>query len=207
MTRPLVTTFPSDEQRATVALLRSHYPPGSGMRVGKVHPDGWMRVELPAAEVGVWHHFVHRDGTVRRALTVNPSPLFTDHIESKEEPDMPNPKPQPQQRRQAPPKQRAPQQQPQPQPQQQSDDGGGGGTEWQEDPGWSSLFYRPDAVDQQPMFTGQGLDPEGLPIEVAIWKRYSRNGKPYLRMHVQWPYVEDAPAEADPGPASDDWAF
>jgi hypothetical protein len=63
--------------------------------------------------------------------------------------------------------------------------------EYTEDPGWGSLFHRPDNEGNQPAYTGQGLDIDGNPIELAIWIRKSRNGKKYLRIHIQEPYEAD----------------
>ena len=68
--------------------------------------------------------------------------------------------------------------------------------EYQEEPGWGSLFHRPDNEGNQPQYTGQGLNENGEPVELAIWVRKARSGAKYLRLHIQEPYEADA-AEDD----------
>ena len=74
-------------------------------------------------------------------------------------------------------------------------------SEYQENPGWGSLFRR-DAQGNQPNYTGQVLDPDGDELQVAIWIRTPKGGGPkYLRMHLEPPYVPD---DDDPIQGDDD---
>lgn len=74
-------------------------------------------------------------------------------------------------------------------------------TEYQEDPGWGSLFRR-DAQGNQPNYTGSVIDPDGDELQIAIWIRTPKGGgAKYLRVHLEPPY---APDDDDPIQGGDD---
>ena len=69
--------------------------------------------------------------------------------------------------------------------------------DYEEQDGWASAFHRPENEGNQPKFTGQGLDANGDPIEVAIWVKRARSGQKYLRIHIQEPWQGDEDSDLD----------
>lgn len=69
--------------------------------------------------------------------------------------------------------------------------------DYEEQDGWASAFHRPENEGNQPKFTGQGLDVNGDPIEVAIWVKRARSGQKYLRIHIQEPWQGDEDSDLD----------
>jgi hypothetical protein len=59
------------------------------------------------------------------------------------------------------------------------------------DPGFGMLFQNPTANEEnrRPQYRGELLIPEGVTgrVEVSLWRRTSKSGKPYLSFAVQVP--------------------
>lgn len=66
-----------------------------------------------------------------------------------------------------------------------------GKQEYEEQAGWASAFFRPDAEGDQPHFTGPGKDEDGDDIQVSVWLRRSKNGTRYLRIHLEPPFEKE----------------
>jgi hypothetical protein len=67
-------------------------------------------------------------------------------------------------------------------------------------PGQASLFKndKRTAENNQPVYRGEGMDLNGKPIRLSLWKKTSSTGIEYLSISIQ--PKEDAPVAAAPAP-------
>lgn len=82
---------------------------------------------------------------------------------------------------------------------------------FEEKDGFGTVWHRPDAADNQPSYTGEGLDPDGNPVRVALFTRSndgkpyrSRNGVRFMRFHIEPPWEDDDPGAVDPEEVDED---
>ena len=68
------------------------------------------------------------------------------------------------------------------------------------DPGKGVMFKNRDKEegDNRPDYKGSLKTPDGKTLEVALWKRESKNGVTYISLNIQTPWEERQGAKNDP---------